>query len=69
MKIYDARTPEGRTVDTSNMSRCQVCEGRDGRHALVSLPEQKQDSKGRMQTRKVIRECPNGQVDSGVDVT
>ena len=24
-------------------------------------------AKGRMQARKVVRECPNGQLDSGVD--
>lgn len=67
MRIYDAKTPEGRTIDTPGRSRCLVCEGRDGRHALVTVTERKENAKGRMQTRKVVRDCPNGQVDTGVD--
>lgn len=68
MRIYDAKTPEGRKVDTSNASWCPRCEGRDGRHGLVNTTERKENAKGRMQARKVMRECPNGQVDTDVDV-
>ncbi len=67
MRIYDAKTPEGRKVDTSDMSWCPLCRGRDGRHALVNVTERKENAKGRMQARKVVRDCPNGQLDSGVD--
>ena len=67
MRIYDAKTPEGRKVDAPGTSRCPRCEGREGRHALVTVTERKENAKGRMQARKVVRECPNGQVDTGVD--
>ncbi len=67
MRIYDAKTPEGRRVDTSGMSWCPRCEGREGRHALVTVTERKENAKGRMQARKVVQDCPNGQVDTDVD--
>lgn len=67
MRIYDAKTPEGRKVATPNASWCPRCEGREGRHALVTVTERRENAKGRMQSRKVMRECPNGQVDAGVD--
>lgn len=67
MRIYDAKTPEGRRVDATEIDRCTRCEGREGRHALVTVTERKENAKGRMQARKVVRECPNGQVDTGVD--
>lgn len=67
MRIYDAKTPEGRKVDASGMNWCPRCEGREGRHALVTVTERKENAKGRMQARKVVRECPNGQLDTGVD--
>ena len=67
MRIYDAKTPEGRKVDATGTTWCPRCEGRDGRHALVNVTERKENAKGRMQARKVMRNCPNGQLDSGVD--
>lgn len=67
MRIYDAKTPEGRKVDVTGRSYCPRCEGRDGRHGLVNTIERKENVKGRMQARKVVRNCPNGQVDTGVD--
>lgn len=67
MRIYDAKTPEGRRVDAANASWCPRCEGREGRHALVTVTERRENAKGRMQSRKVMRECPNGQVDTDVD--
>lgn len=67
MRIYDAKTPEGRKVDATGTSYCTRCKGRDGRHGLVNKIERKENAKGRMQSRKVVRDCPNGQVDSGVD--
>ena len=67
MRIYDAATPEGRKVNPTGRAYCQRCEGRDGRHGLVNTIERKENAKGRMQARKVVRDCPNGQLDSGVD--
>ncbi len=67
MRIYDAKTPEGRRVDATGTDRCPRCEAREGRHALVTVTERKANAKGRMQARKVVRECPNGQLDTGVD--
>lgn len=67
MRIYDYRTPEGRSVDCLQTNLCSLCQGRDGRHCLVTVTERKENAKGRMQARKVVRDCPNGQVDSGVD--
>lgn len=69
MRIYDAKTPEGRKVDATGTSWCPRCEGREGRHVLVTVTERKENAKGRMQARKVMRNCPNGQVDTGVDAT
>ena len=67
MIIYDAKTPEGRKITKPGTSYCPRCEGRDGRHCKVKVTERKANAKGRMQARKVVRDCPNGQVDSGVD--
>lgn len=67
MRIYDSITPEGRSVDCSQTALCHLCQGREGRHCLVMVTERKENAKGRMQARKVARECPNGQLDSGVD--
>lgn len=67
MRIYDAKTPEGRKVNTTGMSYCPICEGRDGRHGLAIVIDRKENAKGRMQARKVVRDCPNGQLDTGVD--
>lgn len=68
MRIYDAKTPEGRLVDATGRAYCARCEGRDGRHGLVNVIERKENAKGRMQSRKVVRNCPNGQVDTDIDV-
>lgn len=67
MRIYDAKTPEGRKVSTVGMSYCPECEGRDGRHCLVTVTTYRTKANGQRQKIKAVGECPNAQGEGGVD--
>jgi hypothetical protein len=67
MRIYDGKTPQGRKVDKLGDDYCPECEGREGRHCLVTVTVRRTKANGQRQRVKTLVECPNDQGEGGID--